>query len=321
MTSPAFNSAWLRSAALRLPRCQHSHSWAVVEHMRGYATKSSARSKFHLDFERSRRGEAQSLEARRQQTMSQMQRRSHEELFKDGDNPLFPGTFVASPLSQQPRQPSHLFQYQWVRLKQWLTGSMTVLGFKLKSMPDWATRPKWKARRGKIAPTAKALYLEMLEAFAQGDRATLHRVCLGTFARKLTAALDRRDAREGVAFELVRYNKSLWYPRLLSHQMHQFNPLDKDSYTEQAVVAISSTQRAYRYNKETSETIPGSLKLQDKLEYVVLSRQTNQSTFESTPWRIWGTTSCTTLDKFLVEQAAIEKELLKRAGWDESTTK
>lgn len=230
------------------------------------------------------------------------------------------GTFVSLPLSRYPRAPGAFAQYQWSRLKHWLIEAVSVLNFKLKSMPNWTTRPQWKARRGKIAPTAKAMYQEMLEAFAAGDKATLDKICVSAFGKKLGAAVDRRDSRERVRFEVTKYNGSLFYPKLMAHQIHQVNPFDKTLATEQAIVAISSTQQVSRYNASTGETIPGSVKIQDKLEYVVLSRQANQLTFESSPWRIWGTTSVTTLEAHLEEKAAIDKEQAKRAGWKDSTS-
>lgn len=206
-------------------------------------------------------------------------------------------------------------------MKHWLICATSVLNFKLKSMPNWTTRPKWKARRGKIAPTAKAMYREMMEAFAAGDKATLNKICLGAFAKTLNAAIDRRDPKERVRFEVVKYNKGLFYPKLMSHQIHEVNPFDKTLMTEQAVVGIASTQQLSKVSAVTGQTIPGSLKLQDKIEYVVLSRQANQKTFETTPWRIWGTTSVTTLDAYLREKAVIDKEQARRAGWTDSASK
>ena len=234
---------------------------------------------------------------------------------------MAPGTFVALPLSLYPKSPASFAVYQWSRMKHWLIGATSVLNFKLKSMPNWTTWPKWKARRGQIAPTAKALYREMLEAFAAGDQVTLNKICLGEFAKKLNAAIDRRSSKEGTRFELVKYNGALFYPKLKSHQIHQANPYDKVMTTEQAVVAVNSTQKAERYDIATGKTIPGTLKIQDKIEYVVLSRQANSKTFEMGPWRIWGTTSATSLEAYLKEKEAIDKEQVKRAGWDQMSSK
>ncbi len=225
------------------------------------------------------------------------------------------GTFVSLPVSLTPRNPADFFSYQWWRLKQWGLATISVLNFKLSSMPNWTTRPKWKARRGKIPPTAKAMYREMLEAFAAGDQDAVARLCLPDFAKKLNSAIERRDPRQQVTFELVKYTGGLFYPRLMSHQIHQVNPQDKTLVTEQAVVGISSRQQVSRTDSATGGIIPGSLRIQDKVEYVVLSRQASTKTFVAEPWRIWGTTSATTVEAYLEEQSVIDKEQAKRAGW------
>ncbi|KAM0195111.1 hypothetical protein ACHAPI_006658 [Fusarium lateritium] len=249
------------------------------------------------------------------QSMSAMQKKANEEYFKFGGGPLFPGTFVALPLSRYPSGVSNFLNYSWYRLRSWGIEYMSLLQFKLKSMPGWTTRPKWKIGRGKIAPTAKNMYMEMLEAFAAGDKATINDLCLGQFSKKLTAAIDRRNPAERVTFELVNLNKTWLYPRVLAHQVHNINPHDKDNSTQQAVIAIASTQRVAKFKKATSELIPGSKKVQDKVEYVVLSRQVNEKTFLSSPWRIWGTVPATTLEAFNEEQEWLMREQAQRAGW------
>lgn len=258
---------------------------------------------------------------KKQPSMSQMQRSANAEFYHDGCGPLFPGTFISLPLARHPKPPYEFAQYSWARLKAWIAGTTSILGFKLQSMPSWTTRPRWKARRGQIAPTAKAMYREMLEAFAAGDKAALHSLCLGDFAKKLSAAIDRRDPKHGVRFQLLKYNSRLLYPRLMSHRIYPMNQFDKDLYTEQAVVAIASTQQASRYDTATGETVPGSLRLQDKMEYVVLSRQASSKTYETGSWRIWGTTSATTLETHLQEMAVVEREQAKQSGWDGSSSK
>lgn len=253
----------------------------------------------------------------REESLSQAHKKAHASIFKDGNGPLLPCTFVPLPLSQCPRTPSDFVQYQWNRAKLWLVAAASVLNVRLRSMPDWRTRPQWKARRSAIAPTAKAMYREVLEAFAAGDRDALRRLCVPDFAKKLIAAVDRREPRQSVRFQLVKYNKPLFYPRLCSRQIQPVNPFDRDMLMEQAVVAVCSTQQASRHDAATGDMVPGSLKLQDKIEYVILSRQINGKTFETDRWRVWGTTSATTLQECLDEQAAITKEQIRRAGWDE----
>ncbi|KAJ4308831.1 hypothetical protein N0V84_011861 [Fusarium piperis] len=257
------------------------------------------------------RREAKKMEA---SSMSAMQKQANDEYFREGGGPLFPGTFVPLPLSRYPGGTDFL-RYSWYRLRQWGIETLSVLQFKLKSMPDWTTRPKWKAARGKIAPTAKAMYTEMLTAYAAGDKTALHSLCLGQFAKGLTVAIDRRNPNERISFEVVGFKKSLFYPRVVAHQVHAVNPYDKHNSTEQAVVAIASTQRASKYKKRTGELIPGSTKVQKKIEYVALSRQIDERTFRSGRWRIWGTVSATTIESYLEEQAWINLEQAQRAGW------
>ena len=93
------------------------------------------------------------------------------------------------------------------------------------------------------------------------------------------------------------------------------NPHDAENATEQAVVAISSTQRVSKYEKATGELIPGSTKVQQKVEHVVLSRLVNEKTYQSQPWRIWGTVPATTMEAYQEEQDWINREQAKRAGW------
>ncbi|KAJ4231080.1 hypothetical protein NW759_003061 [Fusarium solani] len=276
-----------------------------------------SRAKMVREMEKTARQESKKMEA---ESMSVMQKRANDEYFRSGGGPLFPGTFVPLPLSRYPGG-TNFFRYSWYRLRQWGIETLSVLQFKLKSMPDWTTRPKWKAARGKIAPTAKVMYTEMLTAFAAGDKAAINSLCLGQFAKKLTAAIDRRNPTERTSFELVKFNKTLFYPRVVAHQVHAVNPYDKDNSTEQAVIAIASTQRASKYKKSTGELIPGSTKVQEKIEYVALSRQVSDKTYQSGSWRIWGTVPATTLEAYLEEQAWINVEQAKRAGWTGPTKK
>jgi protein MBA1 len=225
-------------------------------------------------------------------------------------------TFVPLPFSQYPRSPSDFFAYTWIRLKAWITSTVSVLQAKLQSQEKWTSRPRWKARRGRIAPTAKAMYRDMLEAFAAGDKETLNRLCTPHFAGKLLAAIDRRPRNERVHFELVRYNKPLFYPRLSSYLIGLFNPLDKYSLREQAIVAIASTQAMSRiHSNQQEKEISKTLKTQDKVEYVVLVRDVDSRTWQSTSWQIWGTTTFTTLQQSRDHQAAMIQQQTKAAGW------
>ncbi|KAI5464372.1 hypothetical protein BGZ63DRAFT_377548 [Mariannaea sp. PMI_226] len=250
------------------------------------------------------------------ETMTQIQKKANDEYFRSGGGPVFPGTFVSLPISQYPSNPAEFLRYQWYRIFQWGVEFLSVLQFKLQSMPDWTTRPKWKAARGKIAPTAKAMYVDMLSGFAAGDKRVINQLCLGNFGKKLIAAIDRRPANEITKFEVMSFDKGLFYPRVVAHQVHNVNPNDNEMYTEQAVVAILSTQKVTRHKASTGELIQGSTKIQQKVEHVVLSRQVSNKTYQSSQWRIWGTVPVTTMERYLEEQDWIRREQAKRAGWD-----
>ncbi|CAM1501665.1 Fc.00g036490.m01.CDS01 [Cosmosporella sp. VM-42] len=290
---------------------------AGVQFPRSYASMPSME-KMRREMDKTARESAKRTD---QETMSQMQRRANNEYFKSGGGPLFPGTFISLPISKYPRNPRAFLRYAWFRIKQYGIETLSVLNMKLKSMPDWTTRPKWKAAKGKIAPTAKVMYTEMLTAFAEGDKQTVQSLCLGNFAKKLTAAIDRRNPNERTVFEVVKFNKPLFYPRVVAHQVHQVNPYDKEMVTEQAVVAIASTQKASKYNATTGELIPGSTKVQEKIEHVVLSRQVSEKSFQADQWRIWGTAGVTTMEGYLKEQDWIRVEQAKRAGWEKPAQK
>ncbi|PFH58382.1 hypothetical protein XA68_13746 [Ophiocordyceps unilateralis] len=233
-------------------------------------------------------------------------------LLKERGGPLMPGTFISFPMSQYPGNLSDKWQYQKARTTTWAIETASLLALKVSSMPSWTQRPRWKARQSAITPTGVALHREALEAFAAGDGETLRRICVGHHAEKLTASLDRRPRREGVRFTIDLPTWSLWYPRLMSHMVGRLEPT---TMMEQAVVAVASRQRLSRYNLTTGVEIPGSLRLQNKVEYVVLSRIVDCVTYESKPWRLWGTVTPTTLEEYVKNKIALEQEVIHKAGW------
>lgn len=218
------------------------------------------------------------------------------------------------PLSQCPRHPVCFFEYQWARLKRRLADTIAVVSMRLQSMPSFTSAPRWKVRRRRIAPTATAMYRDVLEAFARGDKQALSQLCIGSCAAKFAAAVDRRDPATGWRFEVVKYNRRFLYPRLKSHRIQDLGAVNSSCFNEQAVVAICSTQRASKYKVATSETIPGSLRLQEKIEYVVLMREVDKKTYVGHPWRIWGTIEPTTLEAYSKELAFMERENARMLG-------
>ncbi|KAI9163515.1 hypothetical protein HJFPF1_05132 [Paramyrothecium foliicola] len=248
-------------------------------------------------------------------SLSKMQENAQREFWQSGSM-LIPGTFIPLPLSQYPRNPRDFLAYQWQRTKYWAVSTLQFLVFKWKSKPSWRTSAQWNSKKRQITPTAKALHREMLEAFAAGDKATLQRICTRQFAAQLGAAIDKRNPREKTTFELIQYNKPLFYPRLKSHLLLAGYTPDKDVVLEQAVVAIASTQKASKQDLSKGTMVPGSLRLQEKVEYVVLTRQGYESTYEVGPWRIWGTTSATTIEGWNEYMEIQNKEQAARSGYN-----
>ncbi|PHH82020.1 hypothetical protein CDD82_7276 [Ophiocordyceps australis] len=235
-------------------------------------------------------------------TVSQMKdKNGPEKLFQHCDIPLLPVTFVAPPLSQQPRSPRDFVRYQWWRLRLWLSDLATIVQFKMDSAPKRSLSFRWKARRRDIAPTANIMYRSLLEAFAAGDRATIQRLCTPSCAAHFTSALECRNPRQYTHFSVVAYNKPLFYPRLASHKIHNSTDFNPDGVVEQAVVAICSTQMTERRLYSTDAPVPGTLRTQEKIEYVVLTRFINIKTLQPDDWRIWGTTKATQLQDLVQE--------------------
>jgi protein MBA1 len=161
----------------------------------------------------------------------------------------------------------------------------------------------------------------MLEAFAAGDQVTLRQICTKQFATQLGAAIARRSPREQTTFELVEYKRPMFYPRLKSHMIIPgFLTAEKDLVLEQAVVAIASLQKASKQSTATGKTINGSVKIQDKIEYVVLTRFGSNATYQTQPWRLWGTTSPTTMAAWNQYLSVQDKEQEFRSGYKRKTS-
>lgn len=229
---------------------------------------------------------------------------------------LVVATFVALPMTNLPKSPKDKVKYLWYRFRAYLSTLGLILGTKTDSMIGWKTRPRYKARLTAIPPTAKIMYRELLEAFAAGDKATVRKVCTPHYAGQYINAIDKRKKSEALRWELVKYNGS---PKLKSYLIMPMNPQDRDLMTEQAVVAISSTQRMSKVNNTSGQVIPGSEKEQDGTEYVVLKREYNKSEWMPIgEWQIWGTTEPTTLKKIKDDMDMIQQRQLEMAGWKKS---
>ncbi|RYP23690.1 hypothetical protein DL765_000986 [Monosporascus sp. GIB2] len=222
---------------------------------------------------------------------------------------LLPTTLVAPPLWRYPRQPSKFVHMLWLHLKARLDALKSLVGFKVMSAPKTLlSRPRFKAQRASAIPTAKALHVQMSEAFAAGDRETLRSICSTELHRSLVEAIDARPRGVRTEWELVKYDKTWYYPRLADWRIailpHKTGGM---TTVKQAVVSISSVQRIARYDDtKGGAKIKGSERVRHLLEHIVLQAEINDKTYEHGPWRLWGTIPESTYESYLQELADSE---------------
>ena len=184
----------------------------------------------------------------------------------------------------------------------------TLLGVKYASMPSMFSRPRFRADRRKIVPTAVALYREMGEAMAAGDRDTLKEICVPSLFHQLTASIDKRNPKTGQRYLITEQKQSRQYPRLTAMNI---TGLSSNQNFQQATVAIYNTVELQRFNKETGEVL--DRKVQSKIEYVVINRKIHTQTYETTPWKLWGTRSPTTMEDWRKELLFVNKGIALQA--------
>ena len=181
-------------------------------------------------------------------------------------------------------------------------------------MSKWTSRPQLQLRSNQIVPTAKTIYREAMEAFADGDKDAIRRLCFPHFAESLIRGIERRPPRERLNFQITKYNKPLFYPRLRSHRIEPQASLSQFEWQELAVVAIASTQVVSKQDRDTGAVIPGTVKMQDSVENVVVMRDVNPETWRTTEWKLWGTMPHTDLDVFNGAMAKSTAEFARSAG-------
>ncbi|KUJ07384.1 uncharacterized protein LY89DRAFT_631479, partial [Mollisia scopiformis] len=168
--------------------------------------------------------------------------------------------------------------------------SLIVLKFSSPKAKGFMKR-NLKLSRSTIAPTAIALHRQMYSSFAEGDIASLRKICADGIYDSFRARIGSRPRGETVQWELVQYNKRA---RVVSNRGARF-PTEGGAI-RQAVVRISSRQkltRSLRTKGGASEVVPGSGKEKDVVEYVVI--QQKFEAWRPGPWQVWGTTRETTL--------------------------
>ncbi|KAI1109638.1 hypothetical protein F5Y14DRAFT_455808 [Nemania sp. NC0429] len=207
---------------------------------------------------------------------------------------LLPLTAVPPPIWRFPRSPVKFAQLSWLLIKNRVQNLAAILGIYFVSMKGKGlSRPQFRAGRRAAIPTAKALHAQMSEAVAAGDKDTLRRICTPELFQTFAGAIDARPRGVRSEWELVRYDNRLRYPRLADFRV-SYQPAGPASkglkLRKQAVVSISSVQRLARYDDARGgEVVPGSERERHLVEHFVLQSDVKDGTFESEPWKIWGT--------------------------------
>ncbi|KAI1851915.1 hypothetical protein JX265_008279 [Neoarthrinium moseri] len=218
---------------------------------------------------------------------------------------LIPMTFVAPPLRRWPRDsPVKFAQMAYAVAKNKLMNWLYMKLHKIYSKPSWRTRALFKPKKAAIVPTARDLHARMNAAIARGDKDELRRVCTQELYQKLAGVVDARPRGQSMRWELVSPPRA----RLTDDKIAMMPLTQAESRTiRQAIVTISSTQRVSKVdNAHGGLEVPGSVKTKDMVEHLVLTAFLDDKTWQSAPWKIWGTLPETTLEGYQEEVQAYE---------------
>ncbi|KAK0609346.1 hypothetical protein B0T17DRAFT_136823 [Bombardia bombarda] len=191
---------------------------------------------------------------------------------------LLPQTFVAPPYAQFPGG-RKFFGF--------LRNLTKVKFFDLlqRVLMVWASKPtilrpaRFRPKSALALATARALHRSMAEAVAAGDLATLRKVCVNELYFPLVSQIEKRPKGRRYGWELVKYNNTWRYPRVIS---------DK--------IAIMGT--------DTDSPIVRQVDLE---ENIVLTCSINPSTWEQDDWRIFGTVKHTSLEGWEAEKKLLDR--------------
>ncbi|MCJ1255856.1 hypothetical protein MMC24_003674 [Lignoscripta atroalba] len=176
--------------------------------------------------------------------------------------------------------PKVRLKLEWHRLKQRVQDLGGVLYYKygITNKPN----PRPKLSLGNTGRLATALHSQMYTAFAEGDAATLSKICTEGLLASFRSRIASRVPGERLRWILCKYTRR---PRVVSHRAVMI-PLGKGIALRQAVVRIQSRQSLARL-KPNGELIEGTGEEKDVREYVVVQRRMMKEKEE--PWMVWGT--------------------------------
>ncbi|OTA58619.1 hypothetical protein K449DRAFT_467218 [Hypoxylon sp. EC38] len=210
-------------------------------------------------------------------------------------------TLVAPPLWRYPRQPSKFAHMLWLNVKARAQSLWAIMSMKMLSQPTMIfSKPLFKFHKSAVIPTAKALHVQMSEAMAAGDKETL-RIGHEAYAPNGNSSVTTSGgASRGSPTGRVGYQ-----------------PLHDGSMkmVKQAVVSIASIQRIARYDDSKGGIkIAGSQRVRPMIEHLVIQAVVDKTTYESAPWKIWGTLSEMTYEEYLADVENLQAIMSDQVG-------
>ncbi|EYE96215.1 uncharacterized protein EURHEDRAFT_498305 [Aspergillus ruber CBS 135680] len=215
---------------------------------------------------------------------------------------LLPGTFVRPLWRDMPsvfQLPRERMQLEWLWIKQAFQNFLGILAYS-----KWLNKglPLRLRERRQVGCE---LYERMYTAYAEGDVATLRKICCTGLANNLTTRVTNRPKDEKVTWSLDKYNRTpatfLTGARVLADRATQIPEIPK-SGVRQVVLRITSSQSTGKVKLSTNkrglvedaalEVTPA--KQRDCTEYIVLQKLMWFG--EEQEWRIWGHTTPTTVE-------------------------
>ncbi|KAI5867726.1 hypothetical protein GGS23DRAFT_593013 [Durotheca rogersii] len=230
---------------------------------------------------------------------------------------LLPLTLVAPPIWRYPREPTKFFHMLWLNLKARFQTLAMIVSVKVVSQPKLLlSRPRFRFGLSAAVPAAKALHSRMSEALAVGDKETLRSICTPELFRTLAATIDSRPPGVRAEWQLAHYDMAWRYPRVADWRV-SFQPLRDggNKLIKQVVVSIASTQRITRYDDSRGGVrIAGSDRIRPRMvEHLVLQATVDRATYQSSPWKIWGTLPEMTYESYRAELENVESLVASRA--------
>ncbi|KAL2831232.1 hypothetical protein BDW59DRAFT_158177 [Aspergillus cavernicola] len=211
---------------------------------------------------------------------------------------VLPGTFIRPLWRDLPsifQQPKERLRFEWLWVKSGVQnfGSLFLYcKIQVKGLPL-----RLRERR----QVAREFHKRMYSAFADGDAATLRKICCTGLANNLIGRVASRPKGEKVTWSLDKYlrSPSTFFTgiRVVSDRATQIPELP-DSGVRQVVLRITSRQSTGKAQRQlagdNAPTEKSPAKQQDCTEYIVLQKL--RWLGEEEGWRVWGHTMPTTIE-------------------------